>query len=223
LTNIVAIAPDASQSLSELGALMREKGELVEAENHLRRSIEIKPDRAEPHYNLGLVLMDHGDYAKAAEEFRASIRLDSAHIDTLINLALCRIKLNQPQEAIAAVETAIALASTNAGTSSRLDRTIELLAWKLATTDRERWRHPKQAVELAQVVNRRTNGRNPQVLDTLAAAQAANVDFRTAVQTARFAAQKATDLGNIQFAERIRERVKRYANGQPYSEPNNRR
>jgi thiol-disulfide isomerase/thioredoxin len=57
------------------------------------------------------------------------------------------------------------------------------LAWILATSPEEQIRNPKKALEMANQLNQDTGNKIPQVLDTLAASQAANGEFQMAVNT----------------------------------------
>ena len=57
------------------------------------------------------------------------------------------------------------------------------LAWILATSSEEQIRNPKEALKMANLLNQETDKKIPQVLDTLAASQAANGEFQMAVNT----------------------------------------
>ena len=57
------------------------------------------------------------------------------------------------------------------------------LAWILATSPEEKIRNPKEAIKIANQLNQDTGNKIPQVLDTLAASQAANGEFQMAVST----------------------------------------
>jgi cytochrome c-type biogenesis protein CcmH/NrfG len=92
------------------------------------------------------------------------------------------------------------------------------LAWHLATLADPQSRDPKSALTLARRLNERAGARDPQILDTLAAAQAADGQFAEAVKTAETALQLATRQQREQLAEQIRSRLERYRDGRPYIE-----
>jgi spermidine synthase len=81
-------------------------------------------------------------------------------------------------------------------------------AWKLATEKSAGARDPWEAVRLARLASRAVGGRDPEYLDTLAAAYAAAGDFTRAEQTARTALALAD--GNRELARTIAERLQRY-------------
>jgi hypothetical protein len=73
-----------------------------------------------------------------------------------------------------------------------------------------------KAVELAERANRLTDGRNPIMVTTLAAAYAETGGFSDAIKTAESAWQLATDSGNVALAETIRAQIGLYRSGRPY-------
>ena len=77
------------------------------------------------------------------------------------------------------------------------------LARLLATTPDPAVRDGATALRLASAVRDRTGGRDPRVLDTLAAAYAAEGQFDLARETARQAAALATELGQADEALEI--------------------
>ena len=81
------------------------------------------------------------------------------------------------------------------------------------------FRNPAEALRRAQRACDLTRSRNPAVLDTLAAAQAAGGDFARAVTTAREALALATAAGKATLAREIQSRLALYQAGQPFYEP----
>eukprot|EP00913_Durusdinium_trenchii_P008886 g8352.t1 len=180
MRSVVSHIPDSPHSLTELGVLLRETGRLDEAEKSLRHSIALDPKKYEPHYNLGLVLMDRKNFTAAIDAFHESARLSENHADSHINLGLCLIKTGRPRDAVAPVERAVAVGAANAAGRIRLKNTIELLAWTLATSADPQSQWPEKSLELARLAVERSAPNNPQTLDTLAAAYAANRQFPAA-------------------------------------------
>jgi predicted Zn-dependent protease len=95
---------------------------------------------------------------------------------------------------------------------------LNRLAWVLATASDEKFRDGPAAVLLAQKANRITGYRNPDLLDTLAAAYAEAGRFPDAVQTAQRAMAAAVSSGNQELAGKIAPRLERYKAGQPNRE-----
>ncbi|REK24588.1 MAG: hypothetical protein DWQ42_13430 [Planctomycetota bacterium] len=91
------------------------------------------------------------------------------------------------------------------------------LAWTLATTRDGAVRDPRQAIRLAESVDRATNHQNPSVLDTLATAQAANGDFETAVRTVRQALELARGQQPA-LVSSLERRLASFERGEPFVE-----
>lgn len=60
---------------SNLGFYLRQIGELAEAEEVLRRALELNPAFTSAHYNLGAVLRDKGKFDQSVAAFQAAIKL----------------------------------------------------------------------------------------------------------------------------------------------------
>ena len=89
------------------------------------------------------------------------------------------------------------------------------LAWLLATNPEADARDGKRAIELAARAAEATQHRNPGVLDTLAAAYAANGRYVDAVKYQ----QQAIALAPEQAQSEFRQRLQRYQEKTPYVLP----
>lgn len=81
--------------LSAVGSANLRLGRLGQAEEQLRRAIEIDETFPPAWNNLGVVLMEKGEYGEAAETFRRAFALDSgrsAEIRDNLQSALARIE-----------------------------------------------------------------------------------------------------------------------------------
>ena len=87
------------------------------------------------------------------------------------------------------------------------------LAWVLATSSEPSLRDPPRALGLARSAVAATERRDPGVLDTLAAAQAANDDFDGAAATEREAVQRARELGAAGLTAELLRNLDRYEAG----------
>lgn len=92
------------------------------------------------------------------------------------------------------------------------------LSWILATCADESYRDSKRALELAESLVQ-TGGTNPNALDTLAAAYAANALFEKAIRIQEDAIEKLVDNGNIDLVDSFRERLELYKKGTAWIEP----
>jgi spermidine synthase len=94
-------------------------------------------------------------------------------------------------------------------------------AWILATDPEASIRNGVEATVLAERAVRQIQGRDPAILETLAAAYAESGRFVEAVQTAQTAVNQAEAQGNTALAETLRQRVDLYRAGTPWRAPRN--
>jgi cytochrome c-type biogenesis protein CcmH/NrfG len=90
------------------------------------------------------------------------------------------------------------------------------IAWLLATSPDPSVRNPAEATRLAERAASLTSGREPTVLDTLAAAYAAEGRFEDAVEAAERAVAAAAGAPGL--AAELRSRLELYRSGRPFVE-----
>ena len=88
------------------------------------------------------------------------------------------------------------------------------LAWILATSANQDLRNAKEALIIAIKLNADTGNKVPQVLDTLAAAQAANGQFTKAAQSAEMAISQLKNAPNLE--QSIKNRLNLYKKGKAF-------
>jgi len=93
------------------------------------------------------------------------------------------------------------------------------LAWILATSANQDLRNSEEALIVATKLNADTGNKVPQVLDTLAAAQAANGQFTKAAQTAEMAISQLKN--NSKLKQTIQNRLNLYKNGKAFLQSTN--
>ena len=79
------------------GMLLKDVGNLKEAERSQRKAIELKPDLAEAHCNLGLILKDLGNLKEAERSIRKAIELKPDLADSHSNLGITLKDLGKSQ------------------------------------------------------------------------------------------------------------------------------
>jgi tetratricopeptide (TPR) repeat protein len=92
---------------------MYERGRWAEAEAELRKALSLNPDHAEWHFNLGLTLEASGRDSDALESYQRALELMPDQADPLVVAAMVANRLDQPLKAIAWLETALKLDSSN--------------------------------------------------------------------------------------------------------------
>jgi tetratricopeptide (TPR) repeat protein len=97
------------ESLYQLGARLKERGDLVEAERCFRGIVEQVPDLPDPHHSLGVVLQLQERPAEAIGHYRTALALDPGFVKAHYNLATALWRSGLYQEAISSVHTTLAL------------------------------------------------------------------------------------------------------------------
>jgi Flp pilus assembly protein TadD len=92
------------------------------------------------------------------------------------------------------------------------------LAWTLATHPDRKVRDGAEAVELAERGCTLSEGKDPNLLDTLAAAFAELGRFAEAVETAQRAISLAASVGSNELVSQMENRLRNYRQGRPYRE-----
>ena len=157
-------------------------------------------------------MAEQGKLDEAIPHLERAIQLKPDYTEAHNNLSFALTQQGKWNEAIRHFERALQLKPDYAEAACNLARL-------LATCSEAQFRNPAEALRLAQRARELTHARNPVVLDTLAAAQAAGGDFVQAAATAKEALALATAGGNPIFAREIQSRLRLYQAGRPFCEP----
>jgi Flp pilus assembly protein TadD len=207
------LRPGDPRTLRFLGTFLRQARRLPEAEAALRRAVQRNPSDAEVAVELGNTLVLGGRGAEAAEQFERAVTLAPADAEAHFRLAITMLGL--PGRAAAGanhLREAIRLRSD-------WPDPVNALAWLLATSPDPALRDPAEALRLARRASDLTGGKRPEILDTVAAAEAAGGDFAAAERTARQAIELATAAGHAALAQDIQGRLAEYRRRVAYVEP----
>ena len=176
------------------------------------KAIQLHPNLATAHFALADALIAQGmvdeaiaSYTKAVE-YRPNLSLAHYHLGN----ALCR----KGRIAEAAFRFGIALRYNNEIVDAMND-----LAWIWATCPDVRLRDGAQAVAMAELANRAKEGKDPNVLSTLAAAYAEAGRFAEALVTAKRALELSDANSNGTLIEERRQQVKCYQADKPFRDP----
>ncbi len=132
--------PDNGHVMQLLGVSLRKLGNFEEAEQHLRRSVELSPANAEFRTNLAQLLGARGKHEQSAGEFRSAVALDARFRPALNGLARAAARLLRYEEAERAARTLVALKESDSE------------AWVLLGSvlhGAGRWPQARQAMERA--------------------------------------------------------------------------
>jgi Flp pilus assembly protein TadD len=206
------LLPEDPDAAYNLGAALLLEGRLDEAAAQLRRALRLKPDYVEAADKLGGVLVLQGRIADAVEQFRRAVALSPADSRLRFRLAMALVGLGGHGAEVADDLRQVVREQPD------WPEPVNALAWLLATSPDPVGSGPGEALHFARRAVELTDARDPRVLDTLAAAQAAAGQFDEAVQTARRAGDLADRAQAATLARQIRERMALYARGKPYRE-----
>ena len=203
------INPDFAEAHNNLGAALAKTEHVDEAMAEYQKALEIDPNFALAHNNLGFLLAHHGRFDEAIAHFQRAWELKPDYANAHNNLGIAQSQ----REGILK-----ALAGRRESLRSRPDNVALLndIAWTLATNPNASIRKGAEAIELAQRAVQLSDGREPAVVGTLAAAYAEAGRFSEAVQTARQALELATQQNNPSLAESIKAKIPLYEAGIPF-------
>ncbi len=193
----------------DLGIALASIGQIEQSISHYQKALEINPDHVGAHNNLGAVLAGRGQLDEAFDHFRKAVEINPDYGQVRKNLDLTRSR----REAILK-----SLAEKRESLRSHPDDLALLndVAWTLATSPNASIRNGGEAVELARRAVQLSEGREPAILGTLAAAQAEAGRFPEAVQTARKALELAAGRNKQSLARSVEAQIRLYEAGTPF-------
>jgi tetratricopeptide (TPR) repeat protein len=236
------IKPDSADTHNNLGCTLFQNGRVDEAIAHFQNALEIKPGFAEAHYNLGYARFQKGQVNEAVIEIQRALEIKPDYAEAHNTLGDGLLKLGRVDEAIVHYQKAIELqprlveAYNDLGYAFRrkgmaasavacFQKAIELqpqfipaqmnLAWMLATWPEPSVRNGVKAVALADQANQLSNGKDPLVLRTLAAAYAEAGRYPEAVATAKQAFALATAQSNTGLTDVLQREIGLYQTNSP--------
>ncbi|MBX9791562.1 MAG: tetratricopeptide repeat protein [Pirellulales bacterium] len=218
----------------------------TEAVRHLEEVTRLDSRRAAAFDLLGRALSELNRWEEAATAFRVATELDRGNFDAWKGLAQAEIRRQQYAAAAAALAEAARVRPDDAvlaylqgstcyqagdlpGAVRAFERALALradwpeanneLAWLMATTTDDTLRNPARAVQLAEAACAVNFRQEANLLDTLAAAYAADGRFADAVAVAREAIERATENKQDKLAAEIAARLALYERREPYRSP----
>jgi tetratricopeptide (TPR) repeat protein len=188
---------------NNLGTALMRKGRLDEATAHYHKAIELRPDYADAHFNLGTVSLEKGQLDDAIEQWQKTLSIHPDDAEAHAALADALVQKHRIAEARSHYE-----ASLDIDPHSVL--TLNKLAWILSASPDASLRNPARAIELARKANQYSNGKDPTVGRTRAAACAESGHFDEAIETAKRAARMADAIGEHSLANKLEKDVDLY-------------
>lgn len=197
------IRPDDFDIRMSLAAARKDCGQHDEALNDLRIAQRMNPRLAQPWYFEGVWLLEAGETEPAIKALANAVARDPRKADAQYRLGVALMQIGQGASAVAPLMNAVQLAPNSPDALTRL-------AWLLAAHPDARLRQGGDALYFAQRADELSDHKSPEALDALAAAQAEQMQFDLAVETARKASELATKAGKPDLASRIDARIESY-------------
>jgi tetratricopeptide (TPR) repeat protein len=204
--------PGYADAHNNLGVALAQTGEPALAAEQFRAALRLNPRKAGTYLNLGNVLSGDGSTKDKLEEaldcYRRAAALQPAVGQCYYEMGYVLQELGRVPEAQAAYHEALAL-------DPRWPERANRAAWALATRAEPRRQNGLLALRLARQICEVTDDKQPDYLDTLAAAYAVVGRFNEAAATARRAAAlMAADRSDR--LKQVQERVRLYESGRPF-------
>jgi len=240
----VKIKPEFAEAHNNLGKALAGRGQVDEAIAHYEEALKIKPDYESAHNNLGLALADRGQIDAAIAHFQQAVKIEPEFAEAYNNLGVALVRRGQVDAAIAHFQQALQIKPDYESAHNNLGLVLPQqgdtprrslscarrsdscpTTWSRLTNwhgvghlsrriDPQRGRGPRVAQRAVQL----RGGREPVILDTLAAAYAEAGRFSEAVKTTERAISLASDRGDTALADTLRTRLRLYRAGSPYHE-----
>ncbi|MCA8294817.1 tetratricopeptide repeat protein [Burkholderia sp. AU30198] len=191
----IALYPDHTEALNNLGILLEDDGHAGEAEHCYRRAIEIHPDNVDACVNLGLLLHDGQRFDEAEACYRRVLALHPGHGPVLRRLGLLLQVTDRHAEAERMLRDAVIARPGDAVVHADLAMLLQVLgrADEAERHYRESLVHEPNALA--------TLNRFGALLHTLGRLPEAETCFRRAVSLQPDAREARGNLGNVLFAQ----------------------
>lgn len=196
-SSIIVSNPEEVRAYVSRGDLFLDLGEHQLALKDFEMALELSPKSAEIHNSIGVTYRMIEKYPEAIESYSKCLELEPDFMPAFVNRGYAHKRTKRFKLALEDYEQALELVPTSA--SAKND-----LAWLLATCEEEKFRDGKRSVELALFACRKVEYRNPEYLDTLAAAYARIGDFDKAVETVSTAIELFEDGAEQEDCEQRR-------------------
>jgi len=124
-------------------------GSYAEAMGLFGSYVETRPENPWGHYMLGLSAWKSGDHQRAEQAFERALALDPKHVKSYLNLARVLLETARPADALARVDTALALDSLSnvafrlrgraLGSLGRFDEAVEAYRRAITLDEHDAW------------------------------------------------------------------------------------
>lgn len=243
LERVAKAFPNGVGFRTELGAAYFHNERLEDAQRELEAAIALDPTYYTAHYNLGKVFQGLQRHDDALRQFAKTLELRPEFYLAHTNVVTVLVEAGRFEDAIAPARALVQARPNDpsyrvglAGVLRHVGKLTEMkaayeealalreaavqiaFAWELATNASDAVRDGARAVSLVEEVVA-VGARDPDTLDTLAAAYAEVQRFDDALKVATEAADVARKSGREELAQAIESRAALYGDKKPFRAP----
>jgi len=209
LDKLAVLNPDKATICIDHAGVLLEMGKPQRVPELLNKAYSLQPDNPVICASIAKIFYDAKMLRKAIEYCHKALDTDPEFIPARISLADTLLKTNQLKLAVEQYY------KVNEAVPDNLEA-LNTLAWIQATYRDKGLYNPKEALKLALQACQMTENKIADPLDTLAAAYAANSQFKKAIENAEKALKLAKENELTSLVERISNRLKLYRSGRAY-------
>jgi tetratricopeptide (TPR) repeat protein len=203
------VDPKSELAYFQLGLILRSEHKLRQAEQMFLKALDLDPNNPKTYNNLGVCLLEQERFQQAVGCLNKALEVDPEHIEARYNLAMSLWGLGKTEEAIGQYYHVLQL-------KPKWAKAANSLAWILATDRNAGIRNGDEAVQWAMVACKGEGRKNPEYLDTLAAAYAEAGHFTKALETAQRSLMIAKTIGDTELFYEVRHRLQLYKRGKAF-------
>jgi protein O-mannosyl-transferase len=174
-----------------------------EAITHYQTALQLRPEVPEAHSNVDRALFQQGDIDQAIAHWELTLSTQPADAEAHSSLGTALLRKRLVGEAVVHYEKSLAITPQSVST-------LNNLAWILATCPDAQLRNGARAIELAQKADQLSEGKNPNIIRTLAAAYAETARFNDAIGAANRALRLAVAQGDSALASKLQMEIDLY-------------
>lgn len=208
--SLIARHPNHADAHNNLSYALLQKGEARQALEQAARARELRPGFAEAHLQSGNACLAQGLVEEAIAQFTQALAIRPNLLEAHNNLAVALTRAGRVGEALAHYEPVLASQPQNA----QLHLTV---AWLLATNPDRTGRDGRRALAIARAIVEAFGDHDPQVLRTLAAAQAESGDFVGAAKSAHQALAAAGAASRSDLVSDLQRELRLYGLSQAHT------
>ncbi len=211
LFTLPAFAAPAQIDDREQGLRLLNLKRYPEAEEQLNQALKTNPSDSKSYHLRGMARLYQNRLEGATQDFQKALQLAPSDTDIMTSLGNAYYKSGQSSKAVKVLDQAVKTDPDNF-------KAVNQLAWVLAVSPQKEFRNGARAVTLAKRLV--TKDENVHTLDTLAAAYAANKEYKRAVSIQEKALAIIVNQSRLKEVDPYMARLKTYRQNRSWIDQN---